>query len=46
MVFPVLVIATAGCFAIEQLAPYIGIINIIGVDIFNFENTAFPASIT
>ncbi len=46
MVFAVLVIATAGCFAIKQLTPYIGVVNVIGVDIFKFENTAFSAPIT
>ena len=46
MVFAVLVIATASCFAIKQLTPYIGVVNVIGVDIFKFENTAFSAPIT
>ena len=46
MVFAVLVIATAGCFAIEQFTTYIGVVNVIGVDIFKFENTALPTPIT
>ena len=43
---PVLVIATASCFAIEQLTPYIGVVNVIGVEIFKLENTAFSTPIT
>ena len=46
MVFAVLVIATAGCFAIKQLTSYIGVENVIGVDIFKIENTALPTPVT
>ena len=44
--FPVLVIATAGCFAIKQLTSYIGVVNLICVGIFKLENTAFSTPIT